>query len=1263
MKHTFRSVALAIAAGAVLQTTASAGNNASFVSQSVPTSIVRGKTATATVTLYNSGDTVWVPGGANPYGLGSQNTQDNTRWGMKRVNVGANVAARTNKTFTFNITAPDYTGSFPFQWRMLQEGREWFGATTPSVAISVVEPPLHITLDHYTNKTAHEETISGWGSVGYTDGNINRVEIHIDGAFFAQAVLENGFYTFSETVYGLPLGTHAIQAAAFAADGTCRYSQSKPLYIVPQNRTPVVGESGYSGGNGLAPTAYYSNPQGPYYPAARTIGTDGWWGGGGVTPLMATKTSNAEIFIQQNQDLSITYTNRMGSGNSWRGNEVAIIVKDPIVRYVLEAGHWEMGWDADDNFVEQWYPDYYEYFDTEDARVQRQWNLEESNPGLGFNESQYYYQWKVIYSRFYGTETGQGVVCSESVPIPAACLGKEVAVRAWAFHKLGTNDRRVDFYTAPSISLRYMSGIGTKRPDSALTVASATHIKVGDEITLTSTITDPNGDLTYHSFYWDAGFRDDAGETLWLNPYQEYNYFGPDSTGWSEISNGYSGAVINGRRSVITGKWKSAIPGLFRFCEIGWDIVYWTGLQSIVDVTVAPRAKMQLWLEYFAPGGGSEGQTGATSKGNFSFSDFDNTPDRGKLNRHAYYRGAQVRLRPIMRMPDGYALNATVKVTAPDGSVAIKHTQDASYNATETDCAWDTLLTLSQRGLYKISITGRASYTMPNPTEATVDYYLNAGDHPVGILEEATAVVKNGEIITGHGWAADPDDGAPVARVEIHIDGYLSGTASLGLSRPDIATSQGRGDYALSGYNFNILAEGLSIGSHNITAAVFDSDGLSAKSDRSFTVKPAGYDPLIRYVNSWPGDGIVAGHYGYGMDMYYSSRRNLSGWFPDGDGYRAPTDSNHVGEHLFNLTQSQTDGSISYRYQLATGDRWRGEEMAIYVKDPVTRWFIDAGHWEEYWDGYYHGYVREWYAEFSGTFETQADMNKCYERISGLYDETITWWQTWEWRVVHSRLWTASDTQKGTVQSGTIPFDPSWTGKEMTARAWAFQGTYDEGNRIYFKTPNRSYVLSFQPLPRVTINPATPQTVVLGQRLTFTSDATSIRDPLQWHNFDWLLPDGRWNFEIAGGSTGSVEQGGLTNVSRVKVVAQSMTSDYSITFRPSKPGTYQVRFSANDGVPDWGISNQVAITVFGLETINPATGLPYGFADSNTNGVIDIIEYSLGLDFMANNDGDMRIQDIKAKGTRDYQYDANSQLIRAPESTFTIDSEGNITNQ
>lgn len=112
-------------------------NNATFVSQSVPTSMVAGQSYGVSVTMHNSGSTPWT---SDVYKLGTQNPQDNTLWtGSTRVwlPAGTTVQPGASHTFYFTVTAPATPGNYNFQWRMVQEGVGWFGDYTPNVVINV----------------------------------------------------------------------------------------------------------------------------------------------------------------------------------------------------------------------------------------------------------------------------------------------------------------------------------------------------------------------------------------------------------------------------------------------------------------------------------------------------------------------------------------------------------------------------------------------------------------------------------------------------------------------------------------------------------------------------------------------------------------------------------------------------------------------------------------------------------------------------------------------------------------------------------------------------------------------------------------------------------------------------------------------------------------------------------------------------------------------------------------------------------------------
>jgi hypothetical protein len=118
------------------------GNDAQFVSQSVPLEMEADRVYRISITMKNNGTTTWTR--ADNYKLGSQNPQDNTLWGMGRVLLESNesIALGHQKTFTFGIRAPSTPGTYNFQWRMVKEGGGWFGEKTPNLVIKVKEPQI-----------------------------------------------------------------------------------------------------------------------------------------------------------------------------------------------------------------------------------------------------------------------------------------------------------------------------------------------------------------------------------------------------------------------------------------------------------------------------------------------------------------------------------------------------------------------------------------------------------------------------------------------------------------------------------------------------------------------------------------------------------------------------------------------------------------------------------------------------------------------------------------------------------------------------------------------------------------------------------------------------------------------------------------------------------------------------------------------------------------------------------------------------------------
>jgi hypothetical protein len=111
-------------------------NNASYVSQTVPTTMVAGQTASVTVRMKNTGTSTWSPTDAQK--LGSLN--DSMTWGVNRIYLTNSVAPGKTNAFTFNITAPATAGTYSFQWRMVDDAGSnigWFGANSALQTITV----------------------------------------------------------------------------------------------------------------------------------------------------------------------------------------------------------------------------------------------------------------------------------------------------------------------------------------------------------------------------------------------------------------------------------------------------------------------------------------------------------------------------------------------------------------------------------------------------------------------------------------------------------------------------------------------------------------------------------------------------------------------------------------------------------------------------------------------------------------------------------------------------------------------------------------------------------------------------------------------------------------------------------------------------------------------------------------------------------------------------------------------------------------------
>jgi hypothetical protein len=115
--------------------------DAACVSMIAPGTVIANKTFSASTTMKNTGSCEWLSTAfSSPYPdkLGSQNPQDNSRWGFGRVDLPVmRVKPNQTTTFNFNALAPLTTGTYPFDWKMLAENLAWYGGTC-AASINVV---------------------------------------------------------------------------------------------------------------------------------------------------------------------------------------------------------------------------------------------------------------------------------------------------------------------------------------------------------------------------------------------------------------------------------------------------------------------------------------------------------------------------------------------------------------------------------------------------------------------------------------------------------------------------------------------------------------------------------------------------------------------------------------------------------------------------------------------------------------------------------------------------------------------------------------------------------------------------------------------------------------------------------------------------------------------------------------------------------------------------------------------------------------------
>lgn len=114
--------------------------NSSCISHSIPSRMVAGQTYNVTVKMKNTDDVVWSK--SKGFNLGAVGWGDAPKFGTDRAYLADDQPVGFGKTaeFNFSLAAPSYSGRFNVQFRMVQEGVNWFGSVCMR-EVEVVESP------------------------------------------------------------------------------------------------------------------------------------------------------------------------------------------------------------------------------------------------------------------------------------------------------------------------------------------------------------------------------------------------------------------------------------------------------------------------------------------------------------------------------------------------------------------------------------------------------------------------------------------------------------------------------------------------------------------------------------------------------------------------------------------------------------------------------------------------------------------------------------------------------------------------------------------------------------------------------------------------------------------------------------------------------------------------------------------------------------------------------------------------------------------
>jgi len=337
-------------------------NNASCTSITAPGSVVAGSTFSGTIVMQNIGTKTWDNIYTSPsdqeHKLTSWNPSANTRWGISHLLLpgGTAVPPGSSATFTANFTAPLTTGTYSFDFSMLEENVEWFGtpcaknggvivtAPTTTGTVSPASPTCTIASGassctvNLTWSTANPVGTSAITAVGMANVNGN------SGTNVAFSVPYNAriFYLYNNAILlatsnatascaggtifiggicaasGVPQASFSLNSTSMSFTGTSGGAtpNAQTLQIVSNGTIDVwytaTSNQGWCQINGAASVlgAVGSSPPGQFSPVNITVASPGTMSVGPNTCLITVNDPNAS---PTSQVLTVTYNVAAGA--------------------------------------------------------------------------------------------------------------------------------------------------------------------------------------------------------------------------------------------------------------------------------------------------------------------------------------------------------------------------------------------------------------------------------------------------------------------------------------------------------------------------------------------------------------------------------------------------------------------------------------------------------------------------------------------------------------------------------------------------------------------------------------------------------------------------------------------------------------------------------------------------------------------------------------------------------------------------------------